>query len=98
MRPERGRIDYDDPVLGAFGNQTHHDPGEDPIFVASLEPVAFSHSPHDATIIDAALAMALRKERFEALHPGVRTPVKVAHWSGLRAETESRQWPEINGS
>ena len=50
------------------------------------------------TVIDAGLAMALRKERLEALHLGVAQPVKVAHRLGLLAEPESRQWPEINGS
>ncbi|MPL96458.1 hypothetical protein SDC9_42639 [bioreactor metagenome] len=42
---EISRIDHDRLVFGALSGKAHHDPGEDPVFVASLEPVAFSHSP-----------------------------------------------------
>lgn len=99
--------------------------------LASLEPVAFSHSPpalptvveglggpvflrritppqpiaveedyaaENAAIIDAGLAMTLGKERLQAFHLGIAQPVKIAHRSGLLAEPESCQTPEINGS
>lgn len=49
-------------------------------------------------IVDAGLAMALGTERLEALHLPLRQPVKIAHPSGLLAEPESSEKPEINGS
>lgn len=49
-------------------------------------------------VIDAGLAMALGKERLQALHLGVGQPIQIAHRSDLLAEPESRQKPEINGS
>ena len=56
------------------------------------------YAAEDAAIIDTGLAMALGKERLQALHLGVRKPIKIAHRSGLLAEPESRQTHEINGS
>ncbi|ABL71117.1 hypothetical protein Pden_3034 [Paracoccus denitrificans PD1222] len=40
----------------------------------------------------------LGKERLQALHLRIGQPEKIAHRSGLLAEPESRQTPEINGS
>jgi hypothetical protein len=42
--------------------------------------------------------MALRKERLRSLYLRLGQPIKFAHQSGLLAEPESRQRPEINGS
>ena len=57
-----------------------------------------NYAAENTTIIDAGLAMAPGEERFEALHLRLGQPVKIAHRSGLLAEPESRQMPEINGS
>lgn len=51
-----------------------------------------------AAIIDPRPAMALRKERLQALHLRLGQPVEITHRTGLLAEPESRQSPEINGS
>lgn len=56
------------------------------------------HAAKDAAVIDAGLAMSLGNERLQARHPGVTQPVNIAHGSGLLAESDSCQTPEINGS
>ncbi len=113
-----GRIVHDGPVLGTFGGQAHHNPGEDTVVAPALPPVVEDLSgailiqcvilahpiaidedyAEDATIINARLAMALRKEGFQPLHLRLGQPEKVAYRSGLLVEPESRQQPEINGS
>ena len=59
---------------------------------------ACRHAAQNAPVIDAGLAVALGKEGFEARHPRIRQPEKIAHSTVLLAEPESRQTPEINGS
>jgi hypothetical protein len=68
--------------------------------IAPAQTIAIDedYAAKNATIIDARLTVALGKERLQALHLRVRQPVKIAHRSGLLAEPESRQMPEINGS
>ena len=62
------------------------------------QPIAMGEDcpAEDATIIDAGLAMALRKGGFWSLCWGAAQPAKIAHQSGLSATPESRQKTEIN--
>jgi len=39
VRLEIGRVDHDRLVLGPFGGQPHHDPGEDPVVAPALPAV-----------------------------------------------------------
>lgn len=47
--------------------------------IAPTQPIAIDedYATQNPSIIDAGLTMALRKERFETLHLGVRQPVKM---------------------
>ena len=42
MRFQTGRVDHDGLVIGAFGGQARHDPGEDALFTPAFPAVAES--------------------------------------------------------
>ena len=100
-----GQADHDpgeDPVV-TLAPPTVVEGLDGPIFLRRITPpqpiaVDEDYAAENAAIIDAGLAMTLGKERLQAFHLGIAQQVKIAHRSGLLAEPESCQTPEINGS